>query len=120
MVNVLRVHDIAPAFGHRLSVHDQMCSVKIIVREDGAGIRFDNGNVVVMMAVNIVNSAAVYVDLAAQVLDDHGRILYVPGRASLPHHGIPPLDVSIAVAVPEDEIAQIPAVAVIRVPLETD
>src|SRR4030042_145945 len=71
-----------------------------------------------MMSVNIVDAAAVYIDRGSKVLNDDRWILYVPGRPPLAYFRAPPLDVAVAATVPEYEVSQVPAVAVVRIASE--
>ena len=63
--------------------------MKVIVRVRGAAIGFQNGDIIIMMPVNIVDAAAVYVDFGAQVLDNDRRVLNVPGGTALPQPRCP-------------------------------
>ncbi len=105
---VLRVDDIPLGLGHLPAVYEEVLPVQPVVDELRAGNPFDDGPVVVVVAVDVVDASAVNVELVTEVLCDHGGVLNVPRRAAPTDLRLPGVSV-LTVAVPENEVPEVPS-----------
>ena len=118
--NVLGIEDVPAALGHRLAVDHEMLAVEVVAGERLPRQGLYHRYVVIVMPVDIVDAAAVDVDLVSEVLGDHRRVLDVPGGSASAYFGVPGAQIPVGVPVPENEIPPIPAAAIVRVLLEAD
>ena len=66
-----------------------MLAVQIVVGECPAGVCLHDGDIVIMMPVDVVDSAAVDVEGFAQIVHGHGAAFDVPAWSAFSMFGLP-------------------------------
>ena len=81
--------EIAQRFGHLTVINIQECIMHPVMRELLAAASLALCDLVLMMREDQILSAAVDVDLLAQIFLGHDRALNVPARTALSPRGLP-------------------------------
>ncbi len=115
--NVACVDDVADAFGHFFAVNKEVGAVKPVSAERFAADGFGDGKGVVVVADQVVDSAAGNVDGEAQMFGHDGGVLNVPCWSAAANRGFV-ADTALFAAVPNDEVAHVPRRARVRVLVE--
>ncbi len=96
-----------------------MLAVHPVMTELSSRHTLHDGAIVVVVPVDVIDASTVDVDLVAQHAGDHRRVLNVPRRSATAEAGVPGEPVVLEVAVPEDEVAEVPAQPLVGIARES-